>query len=151
MIKIPLNKFSYNKLKSFKDKHLIELPRKILVGYDTIESLGEFIQDFGFGQKILIISGFHVNAIISSTINKLLKKSNFNFTWQLINSATIENVNHIVKVAKKKNVNLLIGLGGGKSVDVAKLSASKTNLSAALIVKLFFLPICVYIEIPLVM
>ncbi|MCP8303968.1 MAG: NAD(P)-dependent glycerol-1-phosphate dehydrogenase [archaeon] len=104
----------------------MELPRKILVGYDAIQELGDFIHDLGFGQKILIISGAHVKRLIGEKIDELL--SSTESSWCLVDSATMEQVKRVVDVAQSQNARVLVGLGGGKSVDVAKLSAYNANL-----------------------
>ncbi|MCP8318721.1 MAG: NAD(P)-dependent glycerol-1-phosphate dehydrogenase [Candidatus Methylarchaceae archaeon HK01B] len=104
----------------------MELPRKILVGYDVIQELGDFIHDLGFGHKVLIVSGAHVKRMIGENIDELL--SSTEVSWCLVDSATMEQVKRVIDIAQNQNVHVLIGLGGGKSVDVAKLSAYKINL-----------------------
>ncbi len=42
--------------------------------------------------------------------------------------ASDNEINRVVAVAKEKNSDLIIGLGGGKTIDSAKAIADKVNL-----------------------
>ncbi|MCP8322809.1 MAG: NAD(P)-dependent glycerol-1-phosphate dehydrogenase [Candidatus Methylarchaceae archaeon HK02M2] len=105
----------------------MELPRKILVGYGAIDNLGHFIKNLDLEQKILIISGVHVQELIGEKIDELLSSTESCF-WYLVDSATIKHVKRVVDMAKNEHVCAMIGLGGGKSVDVTKLSAYHTGI-----------------------
>lgn len=109
-------------------RHLMELPRKILVGSDVIKELGNFIKDLGFGHKVLIISGVNVKNLIGKIIDESLSSFGLSHHWYLINSATVDHAKQVVGLAKNQRSEVLIGLGGGKSVDIAKLSAYYANL-----------------------
>jgi glycerol-1-phosphate dehydrogenase [NAD(P)+] len=106
----------------------MELPRKILVGYDVIKELGSFIKDLGFGHEVLIISGVNVKNLIENIVDKSLSSFGLSYLWYTIDSATMDCVKQVLDVAKKQRSRILIGMGGGKSIDVAKLSAYYANL-----------------------
>ncbi|MGQ9718552.1 MAG: NAD(P)-dependent glycerol-1-phosphate dehydrogenase [Nitrososphaerales archaeon] len=106
----------------------MELPSRILVGYDVIQELGSFLKDLGLGQKVLIISGANVKDLVGKIVGESLSSFGLSCLWHPINSATIDHVKRAVDVAKSQQVNAIIGLGGGKSVDVAKLSSYYASL-----------------------
>ncbi|MEM3710266.1 MAG: sn-glycerol-1-phosphate dehydrogenase, partial [Nitrososphaerales archaeon] len=106
----------------------MELPRKILIGYNVIKELGNFIKDLGFGSKVLIVSGLNVKNLIEKDVNESLSSFDLSYLWYPIDSATMDFVNQVVDLAKKSQSRILIGLGGGKSIDVAKLSAYYADL-----------------------
>ncbi|MEM3539220.1 MAG: NAD(P)-dependent glycerol-1-phosphate dehydrogenase [Nitrososphaerales archaeon] len=106
----------------------MELPRKILIGYNVIKELGNFIKDLGFGSKVLIVSGLNVKNLIEKDVNESLSSFDLSYLWYPIDSATMDFVNQVVDLAKKSQSRILIGLGGGKAIDVAKLSAYYADL-----------------------
>jgi len=106
----------------------MELPRTILVGCDIIYELGNFVHDMGLGKKVLIISGVRVKRLIGKKIDELLSSTGLSYFWYIIDSATIKNVKRVADIAQSQHACVLIGLGGGKSVDVAKLSAYNARL-----------------------
>jgi glycerol-1-phosphate dehydrogenase [NAD(P)+] len=101
----------------------MELPRKVLVGYDVILELGTFLKNLGFKKKVLIVSGENVREVIGSIVDKTLTIVDLSHSWITVKSATIDYVNDVVRIGKEQQVDGLVGIGGGKSVDVAKLGA----------------------------
>ncbi len=93
-----------------------------------IRELGSFIKDLGFGKEVLIISGEKVKSLIEKDVKESLSSFGLSYLWHHIDSATMSFVGQVVDLAKKHQSKILVGLGGGKSIDVAKLSAYYANL-----------------------
>jgi len=89
----------------------MELPRRILVGYDVIKELGNFIKDLGFGHKVLIISGGNVKNLIGKIIDESLSSSGLSHHWHPINSVTVNHAKQIVDVARNQRSELQSVLG----------------------------------------
>ena len=99
----------------------MELPRQIVVGEKNIDRIGEFLKSLSKPKKVSIISGRNVRKIIGEKIDDSLKKSKIVSIWHLAVSNHVKALNGIEKKVKKDKSDLIIGLGGGRSVDVAKL------------------------------
>jgi len=115
-------------MNSSGQRHLIELPRKVLVGCGVIDELGSFLEGFGYKGKVLIVSGVKVSEKIGPTLDKVLKDSDIDFSWHIVDEANLRNAISIKKCASDQKFSVVIGFGGGKSVDVAKLGAYYANL-----------------------
>ena len=102
--------------------HTMELPRQIVVGENNIEEVGEFLHGLSpNSKKISIISGKNVKKIFGQQIDSSLKGSKINAIWHLASSNLVNDTKQIQKKVKNAKTDLIIGIGGGRSVDIAKL------------------------------
>ena len=102
--------------------HTMELPRQIVVGENNIEEVGKFLHGLSpNSKKVSIISGKNVKKIFGQQIDSSLKESKINSIWHLANSNLVKDTKQIQKKVKNAKTELIIGIGGGRSVDIAKL------------------------------
>ncbi|MBI3860031.1 MAG: NAD(P)-dependent glycerol-1-phosphate dehydrogenase [Thaumarchaeota archaeon] len=101
----------------------MELPTKVLIGSGVIGKLGEFLQDSAGGKKILVASGSTVTGKVRSSIDSVLEGK---AEWREVSAADIANVERIQRASS--GVGCIVGVGGGKSVDVGKLAAFREHL-----------------------
>ena len=103
--------------------HMMELPRQIVVGEKNIDRVGEFLESLARPKKVSIISGNNVIKKIGKKIDVSLKKSRIRHVWHLASSNHVNTIKEIEKKVKGDKSDLIIGLGGGRSVDIAKFCA----------------------------
>ena len=101
--------------------HTMELPRQIVVGENNIQQVGKFLKDLANPKKVSIISGKNVKKIFGEQIDSSLKDSKIIPIWHLASSNQIKHTNAIQTNVKNVKTDLIIGIGGGRSVDIAKL------------------------------
>ena len=109
--------------KNIGRSHTMELPRQIVVGEKNIEQVGEFLKSLSKPKKVSIISGKNVKKISGKQIDESLKDSKIRAVWHLAKSNQVKETEEIQKKVKSAKSDIIIGLGGGRSVDIAKLSA----------------------------
>ena len=109
------------KKKNMPTSHTMELPRQIVVGEKNIDRVGKFLESLSKPKKVSIVSGKNVKKIIGKKINGSLKRSKIRTVWHLAISNHMSTLKEIEKKIRKDKSDLIIGLGGGRSVDVAKL------------------------------
>ncbi|QLH07754.1 NAD(P)-dependent glycerol-1-phosphate dehydrogenase [Nitrosopumilus ureiphilus] len=101
--------------------HTMELPRQIVVGEKNISEFGDFLYNLTKSKKVSLISGIHVKKILKEKIEKSLKSKKIQFVWHLSKDNQIANLNKIEKDVKKDHSDIVAGIGGGRSVDTAKM------------------------------
>ena len=103
--------------------HLMELPTKVLIGEGVMSRLGDFVSDSAGARKVVISSGSNVTSKVRSAVDSALGRES---VWVEVETADMENVDNVMRAASSSGC--IIGVGGGKSVDVGKLAAFKLHL-----------------------
>lgn len=106
----------------FNSNFSILTPANILVGNDSVKKVGEEAKKLG-ASKVLIITDIGiVKAGIMEKVKKLLEKENLEV--EVFDEVEPEPhtriVNNCIKKMRDKNYDLLVGIGGGSSLDVTK-------------------------------
>ena len=109
--------------KKITPSHTMELPRLIVVGEKNIGKIGDFLKSLNGAKKVSLISGSNVKKIVQKKIDESLASSNIKKSWYLSKINDAKSIKEIEKNIRKNKTSLLIGVGGGRSVDIAKMIA----------------------------
>jgi len=101
--------------------HTMELPRLIEIGEKNIGDFGKFLKSLNKPKKVSLICGVNVQKVLKIKVEKSLKITKIQFVWHTSIDNQIKSINKIEKDVKKDNSDLIVGIGGGRSVDTAKL------------------------------
>jgi glycerol-1-phosphate dehydrogenase [NAD(P)+] len=103
--------------------HVMELPRKIVIGENNIGDIGKFIDDLSNPRKVSVVSGDHVKKLIYKKVANSFAVSKIKNIWHTSISNDVNFVQKVLNEIKKDQTDLIIGIGGGRSVDIAKMAA----------------------------
>ena len=103
--------------------HLMELPTKVLIGDGVLSSLGEFVKESAGRKNVVVAAGSSVQSKVKSIVDSSLERKGF---WVDVTAADLANVEKVMNAASESGC--IIGVGGGKSVDVGKLAAFRKSL-----------------------
>ena len=101
--------------------HTMELPRKIVVGEKNIANIGNFLKSLKNTKKVSLISGSNVKKIIQKKIQKHFDLDKIENIWYLAKTNDTKSIRDIEKKVSQNKSDLIIGIGGGRSVDIAKM------------------------------
>ncbi len=106
--------------------------RQYFQGSSILSLLEEHIESFG--NMALIISDKNVFPKVENKINTIFKKSKASYCYHNFeNYCSPFNINPAVKTGKDNKVCFVIGVGGGKIIDTAKIVADKLGLPSIVI------------------
>lgn len=102
----------------------MELPRLIVIGEKNIDKIGDFLHSLNAPKKVSIIAGNHVQKIVKSQLLKSLSASKIRSVWHMPKGNDERSMRQVQSEVRKDKSDLIVGIGGGRSVDVAKMIAS---------------------------
>lgn len=103
--------------------HTMELPRLIVIGEKNIGKIGDFLISLEKPKKVSLITGKHVKKILQKKIEKSLRVSKIKFVWHTAKDNELRSIKNVQNKVKKDKSELVVGIGGGRSVDIAKMIA----------------------------
>jgi len=103
--------------------HTMELPRLIVVGEKNIGDLGKFLNSLTKPKKVSLVSGVNVRKKVQKKIDAALKSKRIRFVWHSVFDNKLKSFNVLERVVKKDKSDLIVGVGGGRAVDAAKMIA----------------------------
>lgn len=111
-------------------QHLMELPRKILIGSGVISELGAFITSLDpAASNVAVISGSTVKQKVGTLCESSLHAATLTVAWHVVEDASIDTVDRLESEMRSAPLpDFLIGLGGGRSVDLAKMTAFRLKI-----------------------
>lgn len=110
--------------------HEIVLPKKVIVGNGAISKLRDIISNLlKEKSRVGVVTGENTYFIGGKLVEELIREVAEVYTWK-IKDATVETATRIAKEIVEKDVSTVLGVGGGKSIDIAKYAARKAEVPA---------------------
>lgn len=103
-------------------KRVFISPSSYIQGAGVLSQIAE--ESKKFGRKALILSDDVVWEITNEKVTKSFEKESLEYIYEEFRGeASNSEINRLAEVGKKENSDLVIGLGGGKTIDTAKAVA----------------------------
>ncbi len=101
----------------------IELPRRIVVGGGAIHLIVDLCRDLGLKGNPLVISGQQTYEIAGKKI-----RNEFSSGVEIVKDSSDIGIKHILDRIKKDEIDFVVGVGGGQTIDVGKFCAYKSGI-----------------------
>jgi len=112
----------------FSKQKIMELPRTIAVGHGILEELGNICRETGLGGRALLVQDEITETVAGSRAAKIMESSGFEVLKFNITEADWANVENAMEHAKKNGTSFMLGIGGGRPIDVAKCASSELKM-----------------------
>ncbi len=107
--------------------HIIDLPRRVVVGNGILAELAKHVIELGLGRSLLLVSGSTATRTYAKIASEILKDARLE-TWNVeVREASVMEAKRVENVARETKAEVIIGIGGGKALDIAKFIASSTG------------------------
>ena len=110
-----------------KPIHEIELPAKVIVGSGALQRLPQLLGYFAY-EKVVLLTGPNVGQLIGFSVANVLSTEGFEVQTKIVEKADSENVNEVQQIVASTKPDVIVAVGGGKVIDVAKYVAHQLNL-----------------------
>ncbi len=103
-------------------KTVLIAPRKYIQGRGVLNELGSYVKMLG--TKPLILWGPHVKEIVIDSVQKSIQEAGLEMVDVVFQGeATTEERARVTQIAREMQTDVVVGIGGGKVLDIAKAVA----------------------------
>jgi len=108
-------------------KHSIDLFKKVVIGNGVSWELGALVSELGARDRLAIVTGPNVRKTIAEM---LAERALSNFAVEIFEapSPSVEVAESVADLINSFKPSLIIAIGGGKSIDIAKYASRKTGV-----------------------
>ncbi len=108
------------------DPKRIQLPREIHTGPGVIKNTGSICKDLRFKGKVMVVTGYKTFKIAGKDVIKSLELEGFEAENMKVREASRNVVDDVRD--NLDGISLVLGVGGGKVIDVAKMAATLAGI-----------------------
>ncbi|MFP3144403.1 MAG: NAD(P)-dependent glycerol-1-phosphate dehydrogenase [Caldisphaera sp.] len=104
--------------------HPIDLPQRIIIGENVLDNIGAQVSElFNKGKSVLVFTGPNVYKKYYNKVKESLEDKGFSVSYMITDMPTVEYAKSLSDEVSKDNFDILLGLGGGRSIDLTKYVA----------------------------
>jgi len=106
----------------------MQFPRDVLIGHGVLEEVGDVCRDLKLKGNALVVTGGTTWDVAGRRVCKLLEDTGGSAETVLTCRATMEEIERIMEKALETEASFLLGVGSGRSIDLAKLASTRLEL-----------------------
>ncbi len=107
-------------------EHVIDLPMRVYIGNGILNNIHSYFAQLNLAQPLLMVTGHKVRQLfVEGLLDRLSGKGSEVIE---VEKGDIEEAGKVEERAKEVKAKAIVGIGGGKVIDVAKYSAYRANM-----------------------
>ncbi len=107
----------------FEKFKFMQFPRDIYVGHGVIQRTRDVVKKNLRGDRVAIITGENTIKLAGREISEILSDASIDNAILIAGPADEENLEKVTQEARDYGANMIIGVGGGSKIDLAKKTA----------------------------
>jgi len=104
----------------------IQMPREVHIGPGVLDDLGPICKDLRLFDEAIVVSGNHTFDIAGRQAVEAMENADFGIDVVKISDASMDSVKKVQD--KIDNASVVLAVGGGKIIDVAKLASTNAKI-----------------------
>jgi len=112
----------------FEKSTWIRLPRNVMVGHDVLAEAGTVIQETHLRGPALVVTSPTARGVAGDDLVDRLTQAGFDAETVVVETANFDAVQRVLDRAATVDPGFLIGVGGGKPIDIAKMAADELGV-----------------------
>ncbi len=112
----------------FEKSTWIRLPRNVLVGHDVLEETVDAVEELHLTGRPLIVTGEIPREVAGNAVREQFEERGHEPAVTLVDEASFAAVQRVIDAATEADANFLIGVGGGKPIDITKMAADELGM-----------------------
>jgi glycerol-1-phosphate dehydrogenase [NAD(P)+] len=106
----------------------MELPRRVVVDSGAVSGIAEICSDLKLKGRALILTGPNTSSVVGSHLRDLLDEAGYEPDVLFTRASRLEEVDRAEERARELTAGFVIGAGGGRSIDIAKLASLRVDV-----------------------
>ena len=111
----------------FEKSTWIRLPRNVVVGHDVIEQTGEALGGLHLSGQPLVVTSPTPQRVAGNRVVEQLRAMGHEPETIVVETASFDAVQRVLDRATEVDPGYLVGVGGGKAIDIAKMAAAERD------------------------
>jgi glycerol-1-phosphate dehydrogenase [NAD(P)+] len=106
----------------------IRLPRNVVVGHGVLDQTVDVVDDVHLTGRPLIVSSPTPHEVAGERVVELFADRGQDPEVAIVSDASFGAVEAVIDTASEADAGFLVGVGGGKAIDIAKMAADELEL-----------------------
>ena len=112
----------------FEKSAWIRLPRSVVVGHDVIGKTAEVVAELRLAGEPLVVTSPTPRAVAGDLIVEEFAERGGEPDIVVVEQASFESIQRVTEAAREADAGYLIGVGGGKAIDLAKMASDELGI-----------------------
>jgi glycerol-1-phosphate dehydrogenase [NAD(P)+] len=108
--------------------HRMQLPREVIVGNETLSLASDICKRLGFSESAFVVTGPETQRVAGRRVIDLLQDRGMDVDHLVVASSTVWDVRAVEERIRELKPQVVLGIGGGTKIDVAKLSSARRGI-----------------------
>ncbi|WP_332898387.1 NAD(P)-dependent glycerol-1-phosphate dehydrogenase [Haladaptatus sp. CMSO5] len=111
----------------FTKSSWIRLPRNVLVGHGVLDQTVEAVSELHLRGTPVLVTSPTPRKIAADRIIEQFEAAGFSPEVVVVETASFAEVQRVIDAAEAVDAGFLVGVGGGKAIDIAKMAADRID------------------------
>ncbi|MFC3957951.1 NAD(P)-dependent glycerol-1-phosphate dehydrogenase [Halovivax cerinus] len=112
----------------FEKSSWIRLPRNVVVGHGVLDEVVPVVSDLHLDGRPLLVTSPTPRTVAADPIAADFRESGVDPAMVTVETASFDAVERVIDAVEAEDADYLIGVGGGKAIDIAKMASHHCDI-----------------------